>query len=1004
MYKRFQRYSCLLFFAGMLHACGGSVSPTDYEPDITGDTDPDGDGKTDPDQDDQTATDFEIDDNAQYTVSYRNATPVPADNAQLDFAEFREQLDRFDPLKTMRCPLSRQSKEYAKLVDKLGGVPWTNPVAILKDQSRPRLYHGKRTYNAKLERTNIAADSSPAPTIQRPDLVGYRDGTAIFLSKTHGLISVNTTTKPIPEVSCFLKLPGRPINFFLKGNQLVLLIDSIQNRTHRPQNRKLGFHQMSALVRFRIESDSFAYVDHVLLENQEILDARLFNNTLTIYSAEYAPLDPQPHPPTTNPQPRVAQSSSAALISPPIVHRGPLLRMKLTAITWERDHKLDIDWHEDFDNTPRGSDVLLGLDAKNIADTHERGDVIRTYNTYHRFISASDRYIVVSQNSQDVIFTGTRTRHYNVCTDYNPRYRKVTSCYPKYERVKNPDYKEPDGVDSYSCEGAKLIDCLADAVPQLSQYIYRRNGETCNTYWRGQCEAWERRMVRYPTFRYQDNTRFIVFRYDGGEFIKLDSTMRELVLPDKRDQASTLPPKHDKPDGTNIPLEGECKHHPNTPTETRKLGASSDLKVESSLRFVPRRDLEVPGRIQDKNDLRFQHGRFYVITDGGDHIHTLVIAKNSIAYLHGISVPRGLYGVDASALFADDRLMVSSSYFNQDRRTTWSIVNMLSLPRESFPELVTTCNMPGKSDQLLLATAGILGPGTVSFSHERVRRNLQKLTLFSARDAQELDNLLLGTELDSNFSSSWFGSGGDDQRIRLDSSSQTLFLPYSGREHASTTYASQHRLNITYVNPETRTLEVENSFTLAEAIVRTVSILPAARTTNSDRALAFGNSSVYALDRNETGWKLQTIKEVATPIAIYRLSDTNNLRARIHRIGSKCTMSTHKNAAKKKTETTIETSGFVACPEYGLPVGIENAVVFPSVKTGWQIDRKSGSITELTPKEVDDFVAKIRRDVYCMLNADEDNNAPVESLDTVPTKPIQCAPVSTISRKSTGVP
>ena len=56
-------------------------------------------------------------------------------------------------------------------------------------------------------------DAAAAPTIVRPDLVGYQEDTAIFLSQQHGLMAVKTGG-PEPVLSCALKLPGQPRYFF----------------------------------------------------------------------------------------------------------------------------------------------------------------------------------------------------------------------------------------------------------------------------------------------------------------------------------------------------------------------------------------------------------------------------------------------------------------------------------------------------------------------------------------------------------------------------------------------------------------------------------------------------------------------------------------------------------------------------------------------------------------------------------------------------------------------
>ena len=62
------------------------------------------------------------------------------------------------------------------------------------------------------------ASADNAPTIQRPDLVGYQESTAIFLSQRHGLLAVKTDAAR-PVLSCALKLPGTP-KYFAGGSIL----------------------------------------------------------------------------------------------------------------------------------------------------------------------------------------------------------------------------------------------------------------------------------------------------------------------------------------------------------------------------------------------------------------------------------------------------------------------------------------------------------------------------------------------------------------------------------------------------------------------------------------------------------------------------------------------------------------------------------------------------------------------------------------------------------------
>src|SRR5262249_55793763 len=152
---------------------------------------------------------------------------------------FADQVARLDPIEATRCPVSN-APAFQAAADALGGITWTHPVAILKDQSLPPLYKGRVPPARALPPETAGGDAAvpAAPTIVRPDLVGYQESTAIFLSQRHGLLAVKTDG-PAPVLSCALKLPGQPKYFFYQGSELVLLVNG------------LGVNE-AALLRFRV--------------------------------------------------------------------------------------------------------------------------------------------------------------------------------------------------------------------------------------------------------------------------------------------------------------------------------------------------------------------------------------------------------------------------------------------------------------------------------------------------------------------------------------------------------------------------------------------------------------------------------------------------------------------------------------------------------------------------------------------------------------------------------
>ncbi|MEP6653541.1 MAG: hypothetical protein ABJA82_09300, partial [Myxococcales bacterium] len=295
--------------------------------------------------------------------------------------------------------------------------------------------------------------------------------------------------------------------------------------------------------------------------------------------------------------------------------------------------------------------------------------------------------------------------------------------------------------------------------------------------------------------------------------------------------------------------------------------------------------------------------------------------------------------------------------------------------------------MPGSSDQLILAHDGVLGPGTVSFTSAGVSRNLQKLTLFNRVDASEVGNLLLGTEFNATFVSSWLGTS-DDQRIRLEPNSQRLFLPYAGYLHAPQSSFSPvtHRLNITAVASQILTPEI--TVDVVEDIVRTVSTSSAP---GAGRALAFGDSSVYALTQAPDAWSLNVIKEFATPIAVYRFGDQGDLHARIDRIGARCLISTFRGSLAAFKPDRLAVGPQIACPEGSFVTAVGASVVFAESSTGWQLSPDGTTIAALDPAAVAERLTHIRNDVYCTLDPTITDGIPVPYLDVAPSA-VTCFP------------
>jgi hypothetical protein len=895
-----------------------------------------------------------------YTVSYRTEVRLPDAGVVMKAQAFIDQVNLLDPIATKRCPVSN-SAAFETTADALGGITWTHPVAILKDESLPPLYEGKLPPPQEavpgLDAAGAAANSA-APTIVRPDLVGFQDSTAIYLSQRHGLLAVKTDG-PAPVLSCALKLPGQPKYFFYQGNEIVLLVNGLSVNE-------------AALLRFRVSATGFDFVDSVMLDNQTIEDARLFNTTLVVYTDLQTPITTSPPAPGStapggaapSPAPAAGGGASAGGAAVPAIGTvySPSTGVAVTAVQWGT--ALTVAWHEEFLNDP-STQLFAGQDPVKAAATLNVGDVIQTTRTFKPFISASDSYVVVSRDVNRTVFTGTVTETYSYCSaSHQGAAHSVQTCSPQYEQRPNPDYKPPQTTSGdYSCNGLTLLDCIQQAAPTVSQYIYVRVGQTCSTYtyYDWICDKTTTDTVTYPTYETQAATQFIVYRYDAGDFVKLDQQLYEMGDPG--------------------------------------AGAVS----VPSLTFTGK-PLEVPGSIDSKDDLEFQAGQFYVLTTQGQQLHTMLLVGNSIAELGTQAEPlqRGAasYSGAHATLFSDTRMMISRAFYdpaNPMNISDWSDVVMLDLTTPDFPSPVNQFVMPGSSDQLILAQDGVLGPGTVAFTSGGVPRNLQKLTLFDRTDAHELGNLLLGTEYNADFVSSWLGVA-DDQRIRLDPDNQRLFMPYAGylNAPASSFNPEAHRLNVTAV--ANNLLTSESTFDVVEDIVRTVSV---SSTAGTGQALAFGDSSVYAINQTPGSWALDVVDEFATPVAVYRIDDQGDVHARIDQIGARCQISTFQGSLNAFKAERLAVGPQIACPESSLPIAIGLSVVFPGSSTGWQLAPDGTSITALDAASVAERLTHISSGTYCALDPSITNGTPVPYLDAGP-KMIECFPYPTLSPNMAG--
>jgi hypothetical protein len=220
---------------------------------------------------------------------------------------------------------------------------------------------------------------------------------------------------------------------------------------------------------------------------------------------------------------------SEAPASPSLSFSGASIGVKLTAARWTIE-PLTVAWSESFLNDRAVNDPFasVGMNPVDAAVKLQLGDIVGTRRGYKSFISASDRYVVVSRDVDRTVFTGTRWDTYSYCAASHPGpERSVTYCSPKYEQRKNPDYREGD----YACNGKTLLACIQEAAPTVSRYLYVRVGESCQTYTYHDdiCDRIETDTVSYPTYRIDRSTQFVVYRYVDGDFVKLDEQLFQMA-------------------------------------------------------------------------------------------------------------------------------------------------------------------------------------------------------------------------------------------------------------------------------------------------------------------------------------------------------------------------------------------------------------------------------------------------------------------------------------------
>ncbi|MBX7147493.1 hypothetical protein K1X76_00280 [bacterium] len=576
--------------------------------------------------------------------------------------EMRQYLS-FDPLVSSRCEFPN-SDSFKTISDELGGFSKPYQIPVAEDDTNPRVLSG-------FEGWDLVEDVALSPAsveILRPDLVAQEQNHALYLSRPLGLFmaDVNSANPVASKISCAVTLPGSPKNFILKDNAILVFTNSLDGKS-------------GGVLKYTIENGNLIYDSGVFLENKFIVDARLFNHTLAVYTQTFSDEDPEPIPYWYYQEPK---------------------NYSLTIIA--TNDKLLETSHDDF----------LYEEEKDDAD------VVSSWTRYNNFVSASDRYLVVSRSHNEMVLDHYEKRTYQECTAYRQVTKEV--CHIEWEKVPNPDYVAQGST--VSCRGS-LLECLQSKGPSLSRYIYVNKGTECEDVTYQVCTQTITKTDDYPIYRDDLSTRFTIYRFENDNFIRLDDTL------------STV--------------------------STNKIN-------------ITQNPVEIKGHVDDLSRLYFNEGFFYALSTENE-LNTFSLQGNSVIETN---VLEGI-GTDAERIsasqFSPEKLFVNttdnSNYYDVMDLSTLHAVN---LTNPAIPVLDSDIALAGDLSQMFVLDNQLLAFGTTFYGAAESRQSMGTVNLFDLTGAEQ-DALLLGTDY-QNYSSL---ADNDDQVVRVDESLKRIILPFT---------------------------------------------------------------------------------------------------------------------------------------------------------------------------------------------------------------------------------
>lgn len=545
----------------MLTACGQGVDGSDPDgsdtdtggPGSTGDT-----GRDVPKQEEDRVAWF-----TKQTVALRGTLSIPSANTWLTAEQLAPQLEEYDPGSTARCAVEEDA-QYARLLDELGGVRWGYGVTVLPDASKPEFLKGVR--EEYLLDSAVDGEGGGGVEIAEADIVGLSETSALFLSKQHGLLMVDSSAE-IPVFKCAAKLPGAVDQFYLHKERLVVIVQDAR-------------HTESHLLHFSVANDELSFIESVELGRARVLDSRRFNDRLVMYTD----LRVGEEQPTGSSGGEYAYGDFGD-VAPAYFGYGNQNRT-IRVFKWGDELTAELN-ETHIDDTPSDQYLTRG----DIDRDTPVGTVVATSSRMGTSMWASDRYFVVAESQTDTVLTGWETQNYSVCVEYHYEPYSYQQCTTEYEERPNPKYVEPDnnGGDR-GCSGETLATCIRRVAEVASKTIQVPVGTKCEMVERERfvCDRTEYKSYTYPTHSYETFSKLHIYEYTDDGFIRFSDEVNDVDV--------------ENLETTDL----------DAPVDTLALAdAAADLRIAGDVQAV-----------------QFQNGYMYAISNG--RLQTYALAENSL--------------------------------------------------------------------------------------------------------------------------------------------------------------------------------------------------------------------------------------------------------------------------------------------------------------------------------------------------------------------------------------